>query len=498
MPGCRAAPSLLADARKLANRSIFKAIRTALPLAIVDFATLWFVLMVSAAIVERLNGLPTTFITRNTALLASLILVPSVWLAGLYPALGMNPVVEFRQLMAAVALALIFFTGAIVVHFQNEWEFAVLASCVAFLAALPLAPATRYFARLILSRFGWWGENVLIFADRTTGTELFQRMKSFPEAGLRPRALLVHPAEYWDSAPTDSIDIPCHDVRDAISVAMKSDSTWVVICKNENNDCEESWTEAVEAELANIPHRVLLSAGHFDMGLWDCSQTVGTACGIRLKSNHPSSFASFVKRATDVVLSGLALVAGSPLFAIIAVLTKWSSAGPVFYSQPRIGARGRTFRAWKFRTMSSDADQVLEKHLASNPEFRREWEETRKLKDDPRVTRFGRFLRQTSLDELPQLWNILKGDMSLIGPRPIVDSSTFDSSYILDYPKQFSVYCSVRPGLSGLWQVTCRNNGVYEMRIYWDMYYVRNWSLWLDLYILLRTVRTVLLREGAY
>ena len=147
--------------------------------------------------------------------------------------------------------------------------------------------------------------------------------------------------------------------------------------------------------------------------------------------------------------------------------------------------------------MVPNADQVLQQCLQSNPDFRREWEETHKLKNDPRVTWIGRFLRTTSLDELPQLWNILCGEMSVVGPRPIVDSSDYDATYIRDYPREFAVYTSVRPGLTGMWQVTCRNSGVYEMRIYWDMYYIRNWSLWLDLYIILRTIRTVLLREGS-
>ena len=126
-----------------------------------------------------------------------------------------------------------------------------------------------------------------------------------------------------------------------------------------------------------------------------------------------------------------------------------------------------------------------------------EWEETHKLSNDPRVTTIGKFLRATSFDELPQLWNILRGEMSLVGPRPIIDSPTYDASYIHQYPDEFEAYKTVRPGLTGLWQVKCRNNGVYELRIYWDMYYIRNWSIWLDLYLIMRTIKTVVMLEGS-
>ena len=155
------------------------------------------------------------------------------------------------------------------------------------------------------------------------------------------------------------------------------------------------------------------------------------------------------------------------------------------------------FAAWKFRSMVPNAERVLQQMLDTDPALRREWELTHKLKRDPRVTWIGRLIRATSLDELPQLWNIFRGDMSLVGPRPIINRPDYDAQYIEEYPAEYAAYCSVRPGLTGLWQITCRNNGVYEMRIYWDMYYIKNSCFWLDLYIILRTIRTVLLREGA-
>jgi lipopolysaccharide/colanic/teichoic acid biosynthesis glycosyltransferase len=150
------------------------------------------------------------------------------------------------------------------------------------------------------------------------------------------------------------------------------------------------------------------------------------------------------------------------------------------------------FHALKFRTMVANADRLLEEHLSKDPALRAEWELNHKLKNDPRVTLVGRFLRRTSLDELPQIWNVIVGQMSLIGPRPIV------AAEIGRYGDHFDVYSRVLPGITGLWQVSGRNDTTYRERVELDCYYVYNWSLWLDLHILSRTVSAVLARKGAY
>lgn len=142
--------------------------------------------------------------------------------------------------------------------------------------------------------------------------------------------------------------------------------------------------------------------------------------------------------------------------------------------------------------MVKDADEVLKEYLEKHPELREEWERDQKLRSDPRVTRIGRILRQTSLDELPQLWNVLRGEMSLVGPRPIVQDE------VIKYGEKFALYIKVKPGMTGLWQVSGRNDTTYQERVNLDTYYIRNWSLWLDLYILARTAWVVLTRKGAY
>jgi Undecaprenyl-phosphate galactose phosphotransferase WbaP len=181
-----------------------------------------------------------------------------------------------------------------------------------------------------------------------------------------------------------------------------------------------------------------------------------------------------------------------PLFLILALAIKLSSKGPVFFGHLRYGRDGKVFRALKFRTMVPNADKVLEEHLQRHPELRREWERDHKLKEDPRITGVGRWLRRYSLDELPQLINILAGHMSLVGPRPIVKSE------IARYANSYDLYTRVTPGLTGLWQVSGRNNTTYGERVAFDEYYIRNWSVWMDVYILARTFQAVWLADGAY
>ena len=179
-------------------------------------------------------------------------------------------------------------------------------------------------------------------------------------------------------------------------------------------------------------------------------------------------------------------------FLIISILIVLDSRGGVLYGQTRIGRGGRRFKALKFRTMVLDADQLLQRYLDESPELKAEWAATHKLKRDPRVTRVGALLRKLSLDEMPQFWNILIGDMSLIGPRPIVDAE------IEKYGKCFELYIQARPGLTGLWQVSGRSDTSYKQRVELDEYYLLNRTIKLDLQILLKTVYVVLGRKGAY
>jgi Undecaprenyl-phosphate galactose phosphotransferase WbaP len=213
---------------------------------------------------------------------------------------------------------------------------------------------------------------------------------------------------------------------------------------------------------------------------------------LEVSKHHSHPAPQILKRCFDLLVASAIIALFLPIFVLICLHARLTSSGPIFYGQRRIGRNAREFTAWKFRTMVMDADEVLERHLRDNPQLRQEWNVDHKLKDDPRVTPLGKFLRKFSLDELPQLWNVLCGQMSLVGPRPIVWSE------VAKYGKRFALYRSVPPGITGLWQISGRSNTTYEERTRLDEYYVRHWSILLDFYILLRTFRTVLVAEGAY
>jgi len=197
------------------------------------------------------------------------------------------------------------------------------------------------------------------------------------------------------------------------------------------------------------------------------------------------------KRILDIVVAGAALLFVAPLILGIALLIRLQDGSRAFYSQKRFGLNGETFNCFKLRSMVPDAQEQLEYLLATDPAARAEWDETQKLTNDPRITALGNFIRKTSIDELPQLYNVLRGDMSLVGPRPIVESE------IARYGESFRHYCSVRPGITGLWQVSGRSDTTYPERVATDVEYVRSRSFWGDIKIMLMTVPAVLISKGA-
>ncbi len=205
-------------------------------------------------------------------------------------------------------------------------------------------------------------------------------------------------------------------------------------------------------------------------------------------------FAHATKRALDITVSGILLIFIAPIIALLAACLKIEGqGGSIFYGGPRIGKNNKFFNCWKLRSMEPDSNHLLEDYLDKNPDIKADWEKYRKLPKDPRVTtRTARLLRKASLDELPQIWNIFVGDMSLVGPRPILEDEV--SYFEEDTLKE---YLSVRPGLTGLWQVSGRNKTSFKRRIYWDSWYVRNWSLWGDIVILIKTPIVLLTRKGA-
>lgn len=213
---------------------------------------------------------------------------------------------------------------------------------------------------------------------------------------------------------------------------------------------------------------------------------------LELKNNLAEPLNLFVKKCFDFILCVLFLPFLFLLTCLMALIIKLDSRGPVLFSHERMGRHGKSFRCLKFRTMYCDAENRLAELLASSQQAMQEWEQYRKLRDDPRITRVGRFLRETSLDELPQIFNVLRGEMSLVGPRPVMQDE-IDDYYKDDAESIFSV----PPGITGLWQVSGRSNADYDYRIALDSWYIRNWNPWLDVVIILKTIGVVFRKEGA-
>jgi undecaprenyl-phosphate galactose phosphotransferase len=214
--------------------------------------------------------------------------------------------------------------------------------------------------------------------------------------------------------------------------------------------------------------------------------------GLQVKNNLLSNSGQVPKRVMDIILSFLGLLCLTPFLLLFALMIKLESPGRVFYRQLRMGKNGLRFNLLKFRTMYQNSAALLKEELEHDPALKQEWERYQKLKDDPRITCVGKFLRRFSLDELPQLWNVLKGEMSLVGPRPMmVDQVEMYGETIRDFFR-------VKPGMTGLWQVSGRNQTTFARRAELDLEYIQRWSVWLDIYIMLKTVKIVIWREGAY
>jgi Undecaprenyl-phosphate galactose phosphotransferase WbaP len=234
----------------------------------------------------------------------------------------------------------------------------------------------------------------------------------------------------------------------------------------------------------------LAAANEYDFG--------GSAGRTRVRVPHaarlPASLFRYrvIKRVMDIVLIFLALPVLLPIILVVSAIVRLTSPGPIFFSHRRICTNGSFFSMWKFRTMCVNSSAVLEQHLSRFPDARAEWLQNHKLKRDPRVTGLGRMLRRYSLDELPQVWNVLSGRMSLVGPRPIV------AAEVERYGDCFECYCRVKPGVTGLWQVSGRSKLTYDERVRLDCDYVKNWSLLQDIKILFLTLRSVVNQDGAY
>lgn len=411
----------------------------------------------------------------------------SLWLlmfayGGLYPSIGISFWEEIKgilkgNLIAFVIVVLLTFITRTSVQFSRPVIF------LAFILSIVFLPVMRRIARSLLRRTGLWSKDVVLIGTEKAMNQVLCNLRKHPDWGLHPVGAFL---PYGEGNPRGIKVLGDLDHLEATSVMADE----VIVAMPEIS--REKLAEVVERATKIAPVVKVLPDLY---GLASAGVQTHDLDGmllLEIEDRLARTRNRAIKRIFDIVLSLLGLVVLSPLFLILAILIKLSSRGPVFFGHTRVGKDGNTFTCYKFRTMVENAKETLEELLANDPEARAQWDKDFKLKEDPRVTRVGSFLRRTSLDELPQLWNALKGEMSLVGPRPIV------SDEVEKYGEKARYFFKVTPGITGLWQVSGRNDIDYDERVLLDEYYAKNWSLWLDIEIIIRTFGAVLKKQGAY
>jgi Undecaprenyl-phosphate galactose phosphotransferase WbaP len=403
--------------------------------------------------------------------------------SNLYPGIIHNPVTELRRLALALTLGFLVLAALISVTRLDE-VYPRRALLLSWVAAIVVTPLLRSVVRGFICHRPWWGIPVAVFHTGDESTEIVRELELHPEIGLRPVVLLSSSYHRRRGA-----SVPILDINLAASVRACGVERAMIALPETGS---AKLLEDLEKFESLFPRLMIIHTSAALYSLTVNARQLAGCLAVEVRRDLLLPLPRLAKRSIDLLLVGLILPLVTLPILLIGLLVRLESPGPIFYGHHRVGRGQRKFCIWKIRTMKTNADELLRNVLAKDGNLREEWIRDRKLRNDPRITRVGRFLRKTSLDELPQLWNVLRGEMSLVGPRPIVEEE------VAAYGQNFSLYCRVAPGLTGLWQVSGRNAVSRRDRVRLDSYYVRNWSPWLDLHILARTASVVLTGAGAY
>lgn len=407
---------------------------------------------------------------------------------GLYSAVGLGAVEELRRIVLGTVLVSLVLTAAVFLA-KEVGTYSRGAFLASGALASILVPVMRAAVRGVLGAKPWWGVPVLVLGAGKTARLLMAKLKERSDLGMKPVACLDDDPEKCGACAGVPVPGPLSLAPDmAASLGIRH-----LVIAMPGVD-RQRLVEIAERYGAPFT-RITVVPDLFGMASLSVTpHDMGGMLGLEVRQNLLVPGNRIIKRALDLLVAGLLSAATLPFILAAAVWIKRASPGNVFYTQTRDGQDGREITVRKLRTMYADSAERLERHLASCPQARAEWERYYKLKDDPRVLPgVGRWLRRTSLDELPQLWSVIRGDMSLVGPRPFPE-------YHLDRfdPDFRRLRARVRPGLTGLWQVSARSDGDLAVQQELDTYYIRNWSFWLELHILARTAGVVLRGQGAY
>ncbi|MCR4734778.1 MAG: undecaprenyl-phosphate galactose phosphotransferase WbaP [Treponema sp.] len=464
-----------------------------LSLMIVDIVILMFCIMLGFFIVNLFAKHDINFrsFINYTVFLPIMLIFFSIF--GLYPGIMIPASEEVRAYIISSFISFIVIFLSIVISTLSGFNFTriiiresqKLQICIAFLIAFIfsaiLLPAFREMAKRFFCKFKWYGVPAVIYSTNNSYKEIADKLLKNKYLGYKPAVIIESGPDFendyceipiFSAYNEDIIDqIHKYNVKTAIMCDYKGDTRPIMNCYR--------YTISVSSKQTSFTSTQQL-------------KDIGGIIGFSSIHNLTFGINIFLKRLLDIGLIIFFSPFLIPIFLILMILVKVTSKGPIFYGHKRVGKNGKEIKCWKFRSMYKNSQEMLEEILANDPVRREEWERDRKFVDDPRVTKFGKFLRKTSLDELPQLINILLGQMSFVGPRPVTKDEIAKYGDYADY------VLSVIPGLSGMWQISGRSETSYEERIAFDTYYIQNWSIWLDIWIIIKTVWVVLKGKGAY
>jgi len=386
---------------------------------------------------------------------------------------------EVRSLLEALLEGFLFVFALVAIAKLSD-EVSRLVIFSAFLLCCFLFPVGRYFFKRFLFSLSRYRVPALIWPANREAARLVQAIEQEPTFGYEVLGFLDdNPQRFGRSLAGKKIFGSLRQIG-KFTRLRGVDAVFILLNGGPSSRLSQiyAYLQRQVGEIFLVPAFVALGLFNAQLSfLWTQRQAV-----IRINNPLNSYLNRATKRVVDLVGASLFLIFSFPLMILIALLIKIDSAGPIIFTQERVGMGGKRFRIYKFRTMFTDSETRLEEFFAQNPKKRQEWLKYRKLEGDPRITKVGRFLRRFSLDELPQLFNVLRGEMSLVGPRPIT------AEELQFYGEERYFYLAVRPGLTGLWQVSGRNALSFAERVKLDSWYVQNWSLWLDFFILWRTI----------
>lgn len=392
-----------------------------------------------------------------------------------YPGLPLSKIEEMRRTFLAITVsALLMFIYVSIAHPAAGHALWVIAA--GWFAGFWMLLICRSLLRRLLKKFSLCQTKVLIAGYGSTGEKIFQILKDDPYFGFEPIGFVD------DAAVPDKAGNVCA----AADVAAQHNCRILICCLP---------ISAIEKHLDKFlryfTHVSIIASSKVFPISWAYPVSIGGIPGLELTNQLHQKLPLYTKRVFEITMAICCVALLWPLLLVLAVMVKISSPGPIFYKARRLGRFGKNIEVWKFRTMYADADKKLEALLASDAQLALEWRTNFKLNNDPRITPLGRFLRKSSLDELPQLFNVIRGEMAIIGPRPIVEA---EKEY---YGEAYEAMSMVKPGISGYWQISGRSDVSYERRVELDLFYVFNWSIWFDLYIMMMTVVEVLRCRGA-